>query len=262
MNRYVLPAALALAIAPPLLAQDEAAAKLKAMQASFDAAVAAYSKAARELAQTEAYKQAVAERDRDKITELRASIDPIDFDGFIEKFQAAATEHAGTDDAVGFLVWITKNGGRSNPEAAVAATKTLLADHGENEQLIQLVENPYMLASVARDDAAALLTQLADATPHDTVLAHALYARATLAQRDRNASEEDQQRAATDLVRARELAEGTLLADRIDAPEFEANNLQIGMEAPDIVGHDIDGVPFKLSDYRGKVVVLDFWGDW
>ena len=25
---------------------------------------------------------------------------------------------------------------------------------------------------------------------------------------------------------------------------------------------DLDGVEFKLSDYRGKVVFLDFWGDW
>jgi hypothetical protein len=24
----------------------------------------------------------------------------------------------------------------------------------------------------------------------------------------------------------------------------------------------MDGVPFKLSDYRGKVVVVDFWGHW
>jgi hypothetical protein len=32
--------------------------------------------------------------------------------------------------------------------------------------------------------------------------------------------------------------------------------------APEIQGDDIDGVPFKLSDYRGKVVVLDFWGNW
>ncbi len=32
--------------------------------------------------------------------------------------------------------------------------------------------------------------------------------------------------------------------------------------APEIVGEDVDGVPFKLSDYRGKVVVLDFWGNW
>ena len=35
-----------------------------------------------------------------------------------------------------------------------------------------------------------------------------------------------------------------------------------GTEAPEIVGEDVDGVPFKLSDYRGKVVLLDFWGNW
>jgi tetratricopeptide (TPR) repeat protein len=32
--------------------------------------------------------------------------------------------------------------------------------------------------------------------------------------------------------------------------------------APDIEGEDADGKAFKLSDYRGKVVVIDFWGDW
>ena len=32
--------------------------------------------------------------------------------------------------------------------------------------------------------------------------------------------------------------------------------------AGEIEGTDQDGVAFKLSDYRGKVVVLDFWGDW
>jgi len=37
---------------------------------------------------------------------------------------------------------------------------------------------------------------------------------------------------------------------------------EIGNQAPEITGEDIDGVAFKLSDYRGKVVVLDFWGDW
>ena len=37
---------------------------------------------------------------------------------------------------------------------------------------------------------------------------------------------------------------------------------EIGTEAPEIVGVDLDGVEFKLSDYRGKVVMLDFYGDW
>ncbi len=36
----------------------------------------------------------------------------------------------------------------------------------------------------------------------------------------------------------------------------------VGEEAPDIEGNDLDGKSFKLSDYRGKVVLLDFWGDW
>ncbi|MEM7785122.1 MAG: hypothetical protein AAF939_20860 [Planctomycetota bacterium] len=35
-----------------------------------------------------------------------------------------------------------------------------------------------------------------------------------------------------------------------------------GDEAPEIVGVDLDGEQFKLSDYEGKVVMLDFWGDW
>ena len=43
---------------------------------------------------------------------------------------------------------------------------------------------------------------------------------------------------------------------------FEARNLAIGKIAPEIEGEDLDGVAFKLSDYRGKVVVLDFWGNW
>jgi len=33
----------------------------------------------------------------------------------------------------------------------------------------------------------------------------------------------------------------------------------VGKRAPDITGEDADGVKFKLSDYRGKVVLLDFW---
>jgi hypothetical protein len=43
---------------------------------------------------------------------------------------------------------------------------------------------------------------------------------------------------------------------------FEIRNLVIGKEAPDIQGQDVEGKSFKLSDYRGKVVVLDFWGNW
>jgi serine/threonine protein kinase/thiol-disulfide isomerase/thioredoxin len=36
----------------------------------------------------------------------------------------------------------------------------------------------------------------------------------------------------------------------------------VGMPAPDIDGEDLDGACFRLSDYRGSVVLLDFWGFW
>lgn len=38
--------------------------------------------------------------------------------------------------------------------------------------------------------------------------------------------------------------------------------LRVGKEAPEITGPDLDGQEFKLSDYRGKVILLDFWGHW
>jgi peroxiredoxin len=43
---------------------------------------------------------------------------------------------------------------------------------------------------------------------------------------------------------------------------FEVRRLGVGKTAPEIEGKDGDGKHFKLSDYRGKVVVLDFWGHW
>ncbi len=36
----------------------------------------------------------------------------------------------------------------------------------------------------------------------------------------------------------------------------------MGKKAPVVSAEDLNGETFKLSDHRGKVVVLFFWGDW
>jgi cytochrome oxidase Cu insertion factor (SCO1/SenC/PrrC family) len=41
-----------------------------------------------------------------------------------------------------------------------------------------------------------------------------------------------------------------------------AEGPRIGDVAPDIAGEDIEGTSFRLRDYRGKVVVIDFWANW
>jgi len=40
------------------------------------------------------------------------------------------------------------------------------------------------------------------------------------------------------------------------------SRLTVGKVAPEITGKDLDGQEFRLSDYRGRVVVLEFSGDW
>jgi hypothetical protein len=52
------------------------------------------------------------------------------------------------------------------------------------------------------------------------------------------------------------------LGDAAKATLFELRFLCVGRVAPDIEGEDVDGKKFKLSDYRGKVVLLDYWGHW
>ena len=39
-------------------------------------------------------------------------------------------------------------------------------------------------------------------------------------------------------------------------------DLEVGKPAPEIVGQSLDGKTIKLSDFKGKVVVVDFFGDW
>jgi hypothetical protein len=52
---------------------------------------------------------------------------------------------------------------------------------------------------------------------------------------------------------------GGTVGEKARAELFQIRHLAVGKEAPEIEGEDQDGKRFKLSDYRGKVVLLDFW---
>jgi thiol-disulfide isomerase/thioredoxin len=52
------------------------------------------------------------------------------------------------------------------------------------------------------------------------------------------------------------------LGEEAEARLDDMFNLAVGKPAPEIEGVDFDGKPLKLSDYKGKVVVLVFWGTW
>lgn len=220
-----------------------------------------------------AYREAARSRDRDglakaraRLDELRKTVPAVDLQAFLDRMKEAAARFRGTEDAVDFLIWIVKNG-RIDPQAAKEAAKELLERHVESPRLVALAQDLFWLfwagSGLGMEGARRLADELVRKSPHDMVRAWALYWRGFAVQRDRRASARARSQAERDLAEARKLAEeGSLLALRLDAPRFEREHLQIGKVAPDIEGEDLDGVPFKLSDYRGKVVVLDFWGDW
>ncbi|MDZ4750777.1 MAG: TlpA disulfide reductase family protein, partial [Flavobacteriales bacterium] len=58
-------------------------------------------------------------------------------------------------------------------------------------------------------------------------------------------------------------AEQTAKTPSLDNPgKAPAGKISVGVMAPDIVQKDLKGNTMKLSDLKGKVVLLDFWASW
>jgi thiol-disulfide isomerase/thioredoxin len=45
-------------------------------------------------------------------------------------------------------------------------------------------------------------------------------------------------------------------------PEPQVQTLKVGTMAPDFTTQDLAGQDVKLSDFKGQVVILDFWATW
>jgi peroxiredoxin len=76
------------------------------------------------------------------------------------------------------------------------------------------------------------------------------------------ASEALLQRAASEFGNVRMTDYKRTLAEIVTGELFAVRNLNVGKIAPEIEGSDHEGKPFKLSETRGKVVVLTFSGNW
>ncbi len=58
-----------------------------------------------------------------------------------------------------------------------------------------------------------------------------------------------------------ELFKGKPISEYVD-PVIDGRKFEVGSQAAEIEGKDSEGKEFRLSEYQGKVVVLDFWADW
>ena len=56
------------------------------------------------------------------------------------------------------------------------------------------------------------------------------------------------------------LARGTV-GEKAKSELFDLHHLSVGKPAPQVEGLDQDGKKFNLAEYKGKVVLLDFWSE-
>ena len=50
--------------------------------------------------------------------------------------------------------------------------------------------------------------------------------------------------------------------EAVKAAQEKALKLQPGQQAPEFTLHDLDGQPVSLSQFKGQVVLIDFWASW
>lgn len=195
---------------------------------------------------------------------------------YADKALAIAKAHPSSEVGEDALIWLI----------AVApayfdttpACKIIEKDYFKSEKLAALCWSLMTGAKTASKE--HLLTQLMNESPSESVRAHATFCLALFKlPTDPNLSIKLLQKVAdkypsiqvvgpvnrpnVGAIPIATLAKATaqrLLAKPGDTPEQE--HFKVGTQAPAVVGTDADGKAMKLEDFRGKIVMLDFFGDW
>lgn len=267
---------------PSLLAQDDpvAAESMTAIEKEYEAASEQWMKSYR----------SASKEERQKLVNERP-----DAKTWLPRVQQILAARPQSDDGCAAAIWVVRVARASGSElenALDVLAQHHLADERIGDLMLTLSRNPApavglfltkaeaaaegeMLAKVCfahgshLKSAAGLASRMAGASDEGKTQYAGYYGRHTvdvLAEADASELEARavkyfERILADDAMRAVDYYRGTM-GEAAEGNLFELQRLAIGKVAPDIVGEDIDGVPMKLSDYRGKVVVIDFWGDW
>jgi hypothetical protein len=282
-----------LALMPALQARDKPKTPAPAQQ--YQALVKEYRAAQMEF--QKAYTDAKTPQDKQKVLQDKYP-QP---DKFAPRFLEVAEKNPQDPAALDALVWVVTNvrGTKSDPKSPRAKALTLLLrDHVQSEKMAAVCQP---LGFAQDEESRKLLHAVLEKNKHRPAQAQACRALAQQAENSLRLARrfKDQPELAkryesfmgkeaiealgkADLDKLSKEAEKLYerivkqFADVTDArggggtlgkmaeQKLEAlrHPILVGKPAPEIEGEDLDGKKFKLSDYRGKVVLLDFWGNW
>lgn len=200
-------------------------------------------------------------KELDKI-ELDPELEPIKVVG--PEMMKAIQKYAGTAAALEACDQMLGMAGRSKDQSWMVekVVGVLRTDYIEDPELLQVVRYAYY-----GSDCSAMLdflrTVVSD-SPHRKVQAASCYSLAKML-----GKKEETRKDGLAMLRKVETQFGDVsvrgdrvYGDLVKGDLFEMENLQVGCVAPEIIGKEISGKLMQLSAFRGKVVLLDFWGDW
>lgn len=211
---------------------------------------------------------------------------------FVRPFLDVAEKYAGTKAALDSLTWVLKRfESGSNADRAITMLVESHAAHREIEQLyLHIGNNPSLKVAVFYRRVIAVNKNPTAVGRAHFRLGNYLVRQAEIAREVRanpdsldkfklfygSALTEYLQKVDLSSIRKDAIKQFTVavekypnvrtykgeLSELAGREKFKLEHLTVGGVAPEIVGEDIAGKPMKLSDYKGKVVLLDFWGDW
>jgi thiol-disulfide isomerase/thioredoxin/tRNA A-37 threonylcarbamoyl transferase component Bud32/tetratricopeptide (TPR) repeat protein len=196
------------------------------------------------------------------------------FEEFADRFFQLAEKLRDTGTAIEALLWVLENTASKPNLAAIRqrALEKLQRDHLQKPELSQVCNS---LSKTPAPDCDELLRAALTKHAQADVRGLAGYALAqSLAQQAEQARQNNPSEGEA-LFQAAEQQYNEVIKKYGSVPTGKSSlgevakaklhalsHLSIGRQAQEIEGKDLDGTPLKLSDYRGKVVVLDFWADW
>lgn len=249
--KYYLSCLLALVALTATVRADDEKKKEPPAPDTYKSLVAEWSQAQREFSTL--YRAAKTNAERQKLFQEKYP-QP---DKFATRFLAFADANPDDPTAIDALTWVVMNdrGGK----IAAKAVPAIVENYLDSPKIVRLCQQ---LSRSGTPIAKKLLQAVVDSSKNVDAQGWASYGLAK-ALVGRSGQRNDQAEALLEKV-VKEYAKvnNGSLAKAAARDLFELQNLSIGSEAPEITSEDIDGVEFNLSDYRGKIVVLDFWGNW
>lgn len=227
--------------------------------------------------QMEAVQTEMSDKQRDIIKRYRAAEDDTERQKILEEYKQLQSEilnryakivdkHPDDEAVFPALQMLV-----ASPDHAAKATQILIKHHLNNEQMGMIC---LQLGMQGATGAEKLVRAVAEKSKSHAAqgmallgLGQMLFARSN--QPDIDEAERDRVRAeAKKTLRTVVDKYADVDAGRRNAGDwasgvlFEVEHLAVGLPVPDLEGEDLEGAAFKLSDYRGKVVFLDFWAHW